>query len=106
MVDDPGLPPVLTGNRAAIEAALRQQLLWMGLSNGRWWRCHRYGRIGSENRNMVKFSIPIIVGSGLITKTSITHESRVMYVWERYAHTAQFVWCDGNPLVHIGLSRP
>lgn len=95
--------PVLIGNRRAIEESIYQGLIWMAMSNGRWWKVHKSGP-SQWHRGFPEFSIPVIAGAR--SKTKITHKSKILYVDDRYAYTAPFIWCEDNPLLHVGKARP
>lgn len=95
---------VLMGHRLAIEESLYQGLIWVGMKNGRWWKAYRYGNTrfyGADG-----FTIPIRAGSTALMYTQITQQDKIPYVWDRYAFTARFLWCEENPLIHVGKSRP
>jgi hypothetical protein len=93
----------LTGNRLAIEESLFQGFIWIAMSNGRWWRAYKNGP-SQGLKGSKEFSIPVVAGAR--SRTRITHKSKILFVDDRYAYTAPFLWCEENPLVHIGKSRP
>lgn len=98
------MDPVLMGNRLAIEESIYQGLIWMGMRNGRWWKVYNHGK--TRLYGAYGFTIPIRAGSSIFTFSQITQQDKIPYVWDRYAFTARFLWCEENPLVHVGKSRP
>jgi hypothetical protein len=96
--------PVITGNRLIIEESLLQGLIWIAMRNGRWWRCHKNGPSQWHKDYPGVFSIPVIAGAR--AKIKITQKSKILYVDDRYAYTAPFLWCEENPLIQIGKARP
>jgi len=93
----------LTGNRLAIQESLLQGFIWMAMSNGRWWRLYKNGPT-TWYKNSPEFSIPVIAGAR--SRTRLTHLSKILYVEDKYAYTAPFLWCEENPLIWVGKARP